>query len=133
MFFCVVLCVCVCVCVCVCACVCMCAHIVFTQVLSIVAKEPRLLWTPNVDTHVSKVLSKLIAIYPYETEDKRADVIKLVHVSSWLQCAVLCMHASARALHCPSTLFLQEAASVERAASCCCDIRFVLLHALYQI
>ncbi len=51
-----------------------------TQVLSIVGKEPRLLWTTDVDVHVTKVLDKLVAIYPYKSDNKREEVIKIVQV-----------------------------------------------------
>ena len=46
--------------------------------LDIVSREPRLLYTKDVGAVSKKVISKLTAIYPYKSPNKKQDVIKMV-------------------------------------------------------
>lgn len=48
------------------------------NVLEIVSREPRLLYTPNVAAASKKVITKLTAIYPYKVPNKKQAVIALV-------------------------------------------------------
>lgn len=48
------------------------------QVLEMASKEPRILWAPDLANLCQKVLQKMVQIYPYKSEDKKEEVIKVL-------------------------------------------------------